>query len=38
MDAGIRAQLLERFGMFGIRMSMPCWRAGKSTTAGLSNC
>ncbi|GAB7145692.1 isoniazid-induced dynamin-like GTPase IniC [Mycobacterium riyadhense] len=36
VDAGTRAQLLERFGMFGIRISIAVLAAGVSDAAGLS--
>lgn len=36
VDAGIRAQLLERFGMFGIRMSIAVLAAGVTDSTGLA--
>ncbi|OBK50921.1 isoniazid-induced dynamin-like GTPase IniC [Mycobacterium kubicae] len=36
VDAGTRAQLLERFGMFGIRISLAVLAAGVSDSAGLA--
>ncbi len=37
VDAGIRAQLLDRFGMFGIRISIGVLAAGVTDSAGLAN-
>jgi replication fork clamp-binding protein CrfC len=37
VDAGTRAQLLERFGMFGIRISIAVLAAGVTTAAGLAD-
>jgi replication fork clamp-binding protein CrfC len=37
VDAGTRAQLLERFGMFGIRISIAVLAAGVSDAAGLAD-
>jgi replication fork clamp-binding protein CrfC len=37
VDAGTRGQLLERFGMFGIRISLAVLRAGVSDAAGLAD-
>lgn len=36
LDAGTRAQLLERFGMFGIRISIAVLAAGVTDSAGLA--
>ncbi|KAA1249937.1 Isoniazid-inducible protein iniC [Mycobacterium simiae] len=36
VDAGTRAQLLERFGMFGIRISIAVLAAGATDSAGLA--
>ena len=36
VDAGTRAQLLERFGMFGIRISIAVLAAGVADSAGLA--
>jgi replication fork clamp-binding protein CrfC len=36
VDAGTRAQLLERFGMFGIRISIAVLAAGVTDSAGLA--
>ncbi|ORV09217.1 isoniazid-induced dynamin-like GTPase IniC [Mycobacterium celatum] len=37
VDAGTRRQLLERFGMFGIRISLAVLRAGVGDAAGLAD-
>lgn len=37
VDAGTRRQLLERFGMFGIRISLAVLRAGVSDAASLAD-
>jgi len=37
VDAGTRAQLLERFGMFGIRISIAVLAAGVTDSAGLAD-
>ena len=37
VDAGTRAQLLERFGMFGIRISIAVLAAGATDSAGLAD-
>ncbi|BBX75229.1 isoniazid-induced protein IniC [Mycobacterium shinjukuense] len=37
VDAGVRAQLLERFGMFGIRISIAALAAGVTDSTGLAS-